>query len=209
VEKVADRAARVRALLDKYGFERTESILNEWNYVQGWETMPLRYSHKKQRELKGAAFNLGVMTACQELGVDMLMYYDARPTGWNGLFNPEALDECYKAYYALYAFNELYKLGDRVKVETAGECSYALAARRDDAAAVTLCHYDDDDNAAPRTFAVELNALGEGGTELEIYLLDGTHDLTLTDKITFFGDRFVWEKELPVNVCYLLKLKAK
>jgi hypothetical protein len=50
---------------------------------------------------------------------------------------------------------------------------------------------------------------GEQGAELEIYLLDDAHDLTLTDKITFFGDRFAWEKELPVNTCYLLKLKKK
>ena len=210
VEKVADRAARMRAALDKNGFAETESILNEWNYVTGWETHPLRYSHKKQRELKGAAFNLGVMTACQQGSVDMLMYYDARPTGWNGLFDPAALDHCYKAYYAMYAFNELYKLRNAVKAETVGENGYALAACKGDEAAVTLCHYDDDDEAAPKTFSVDLRGLGgEKGTELEIYLLDDTHDLTLTDKITFFGDRFVWEKELPVNVCYLLKLRKK
>ncbi|MBQ8341956.1 MAG: hypothetical protein IJY22_06260 [Clostridia bacterium] len=210
VEKVADKAARVRALLDKYGFTKAESILNEWNYVTGLETQPLRYSHKKQRELKGAAFNLGAMTACQQGSVDMLMYYDARPTGWNGLFDPEELDHCYKAYYAMYAFNELYKLGEGVKAETVGENGYVLAARKGDEAAVTLCHYNDDDNAAPRAFAVDLCGLGgEQGTELEIYLLDDTHDLTLTDKITYFGDRFVWEKELPVNTCYLLKLKKK
>ncbi len=210
VEKVADKAARVRALLDKYGFTETESILNEWNYVTGWEIHPLRYSHKKQRELKGAAFNLGVMTACQQGSVDMLMYYDAQPAGWNGLFDPAELDHCFKAYYAMYAFNELYKLGEGVKAETVGDCGYALAARKGDEAAVTLCHYNDDDNAAPETFAVELCGLsGEKGTELEIYLLDDTHDLTLTDKITFLGDRFVWEKELPVNTCYLLKLKKK
>ncbi|MBR6726713.1 MAG: hypothetical protein IKM08_00835 [Clostridia bacterium] len=210
VEKVTDRAARVRALLDKYGFTKTESILNEWNYVLAWETQPLRYSHRMQRELKGASFNLAVMTACQQGSVDMLMYYDARPTGWNGLFDPAELDHCYKAYYAMFAFNELYKLGEGVKAESVGDCGYALAARKGDEAAVTLCHYDDDDNAAPRSFAVDLCGFGgENGTELEIYLLDDTHDLTLTDKVTYYGDRFVWEKELPVNVCYLLKLKKK
>ena len=210
VEKVAERARRIRELLDANGFTETESILNEWNYVLGWETQPLRYSHRKQRELKGAAFNMGVMTACQQGSVDMLMYYDARPTGWNGLFNPNELDQCYKAYYSLYAFNELYKLGEGVAAETVGDCGYALAARKGDEAAVMLCHYDDNDDADAQTFNVELNGLGgEGGTELEIYLLDDTHDLTLTDKITFFGDRFAWEKELPVHTCYLLKLKKK
>ena len=210
VQKVATRAAYIREQLDQNGFEKTESILNEWNYVTGWETLPLRYSHKMQRELKGAAFNLAVMTACQDLGVDMLMYYDARPTGWNGLFDPSALDECYKAYYVLYAFNELYKLGKGVKVLTEGENGYALAAANGDEAAVTLCHYDNDDAAAPKPFAVELNGLGgENGTELEIYLLDETHDLSLVDKMTFFGDRFLWEKTLPVNRCYLLKLRKK
>ena len=209
VEKVNTRAARIRELLDQNGFTETESILNEWNYVRGWETMPLRYSHKMQRELKGAAFNLAVMTACQQGSVDMLMYYDARPTGWNGLFDPEALDQCYKGYYALYAFNELYRLGEGVSVLVTGENGYALAARKGEEAAVTLCHYDDNDEAAPRTFTVELSALGASGTEVEVYLLDDAHDLTMTERFTFFGDRLVWEKVLPVNACYLLKLKAK
>ena len=200
----------MRELLVQNGFEKTESILNEWNYVSGWETQPLRYSHQKQRELKGAAFNLAVMTTCQLGSVDMLMYYDARPTGWNGLFDPEALDHCFKGYYALYAFNELYRLGEGAKAVTVGDCGYAMAARNGDEAAVTLCHYDDNDEAIPRTFTVDLCGLGgEHGTEVEVFLLDNDHDLTLAEKLTFFGDRFVWEKALPVNACYLLKLRKK
>ena len=138
----------------------------------------------------------------------MLMYYDARPTSWNGLFDPAALDHCYKGYYVMYAFNQLYRLGREVQVEAEGDCGYALAACGEDEAAVTLCHYDDDDAAAPRTFTVDLCGFaGEAGTLLEVYILDDDHDLTLSDKMIFHGDRFTWQKELPAHTCYLLKLK--
>ena len=209
-EKIGNKVYRVRELLDKYGFTETESILNEWNYVLAWDKQGLRYSHRKKIELKGAAFNLATMTLCQHGPLDMLMYYDARPTTWNGLFDHIDISKCLKGYYALYMFNQLYRLGTSCKVSTVGEHGYAIAAQNGNEAAVTLCHYDDDDDAAPRTFSADLCGFGgEQGTELEIYLLDDDHDLTITDKITFFGDRFVWEKELPVNTCYLLKLKKK
>ena len=37
IEKVRKQIRFARELLDKYGFAETESILNEWNYVKGWE----------------------------------------------------------------------------------------------------------------------------------------------------------------------------
>ncbi|MBQ8356642.1 MAG: hypothetical protein IJX39_02420 [Clostridia bacterium] len=209
-EKVASKGQKVRQLLDKYGFTATESILNEWNYVLGWDKTNLRYSQRMQQGLKGAAFNLATMSLCQHGTVDMLMYYDARPSTWNGLFDHIDVSMRLKAYYSLFIFNELYKLKNAARVQTVGENGYAVAAVNANEAAVTLCHYDDNDDAASKTFAIDLSGFaGEHGTELEIYLLDDTHDLALVDTFTFFGDRLLWEKELPVNTCYLLKLKKK
>ena len=67
--------------------------------------------------MKGAAFTGAVMSALQNNpDVDMLMYYDARPCGMNGLFNTDFVNECLKGYYPFRMFNELYKLGNSVEV---------------------------------------------------------------------------------------------
>ena len=86
-QKTKQRANTVRALLDKYGYKNTESILNEWNYVLDWAGDNMIYSFLEQRKIKGASFNLATMLTCQKASVDMLMYYDARPCGWNGIFD--------------------------------------------------------------------------------------------------------------------------
>ncbi|MBQ4086215.1 MAG: hypothetical protein IJC54_06560, partial [Clostridia bacterium] len=106
-EKVAARAEKVRALLDKYGFAQTESILNEWNYVRGWTGDDWLYSLRMEKSLKGAAFIAATMSVCQSIPMDMLMYYDARPCGMNGMFSTDFICDCLKGYYPFRMFNEL------------------------------------------------------------------------------------------------------
>ena len=210
VEKVLDRAQKVRALLDKYGFAETESILNEWNYVRGWEKDLIRYSHAQKPRSKGASFTLATMCAAQDSSVDMLMYYDARPTAWNGLFDLMQIEySTTTGYYPFPMFNLLYQMGNEVASE-ADENLYACAARTDDEAAVILTHYNDDDATEPKSLSLALSGFGgESGCEAEFYLLDDDHRLTLTQRLTFFGDRLVWETDLPNFTCYLIKLKKK
>ena len=49
----------------------------------------------------------------------------------------------------------------------------------------------------------------ENGTELEIYLLDATHDLKLIQRSVFYGNKFTWEPKVANYDCYLIKLKRK
>ena len=35
--EIMERAEAVEALLEKYGYASAEHIINEWNYVRGWE----------------------------------------------------------------------------------------------------------------------------------------------------------------------------
>ena len=208
-EKVTDRAKKVRALLDKYGFESTESILNEWNYVRGWENGNIQYSYAVHGQIKGASFTLATMCACQAAPVDMLMYYDARPSVWNGMFNLINVEKStLKGYYPFPAFNALYQMGNSSKIEIDEENLYACAARDGDRAGVVLTHYNDEETAPSKTVRLSLTALGEK-TEAEIYLLDADHDLSLMQKLTFAGETFEWEIEVPNYTCYLVLLKKK
>ena len=213
VEKITDKVQRVRALLDKYGYEKTESILNEWNYVLEWKGDALIYSHQVKTTAKGAAFTLGTMCACQNLGIlDLLMYYDARPsTPWCGIFNFRKIGKpVTTAYYTFPIFNTLYRLGESVVPTGTEKHVYATAAKNAEAteAAVAFTHFDDDDAAGSRSVSVDLSGFSsENGVELEIYRLDDDHALTKEETVTYFGDRFVYKKEIPNFTSYLLKMR--
>ena len=80
-------AHSARQMLDAHGYTETESIYNEWNYVNSFTGDQLVKDLAVVRSLKGAAFIGGIMTAMQGCPVDMLMYYDSRMSGFNGLWN--------------------------------------------------------------------------------------------------------------------------
>ncbi len=173
----ADCADTIKGILDKYGFTETESILNEWNYVDGWTGDKFLKSLRTIPTMKGAAFTSAVMAVCHASSVDMLMYYDARPCGFNGLWAPYTYD-ILKGYYTLPAFNELYKLGKSVAVERDDPDVYIVAAKGENKAAMMLTHYTNEDNDIGADVELDLTGLTEG-MKVKFYLLDEEHDLEL------------------------------
>ena len=61
--------------------------MNDWYYVKGWvdDWVYSRRVETMDLNLTCAAFTAATMTLCQSAPLDMLMYYDARPRGMNGL----------------------------------------------------------------------------------------------------------------------------
>jgi hypothetical protein len=201
MEKVVDRLLSVRRLLDKYGYTETESILNEWNYVRGWTGDDWLYSLRMEKSLKGAAFIGAVMCTCQKLPLDMLMYYDARPCGMNGMFSTDFVCDCLKGYYPFYMFNTLYQLGTEVESVASGDI-YLCAAREGDEAAVMLTRFCVEDGEDPEE--VELDLQNFGPCEAELYILDEDNDLTLQKKLRLDGKLAL---NFTAQASYLLKLK--
>ncbi len=177
VRSVKRDAHRMQAKLKQYGYEDAESILNEWNYVQGWESDDFLYTIRTVGKMKGAAFTAAVMCMSQNEPIDMLMYYDARPSGLNGLWAPYTYDRL-KGYYPFYAFNQLYVLKNAVATETEGEDVYACAATDEDGQAVMIAYFNNDDGMPDKQVALKLQGVKEGATA-QIYLLDGQNDLAL------------------------------
>ena len=208
IEKAIERAEAMRALLDEYGFQSTESILNEWNYVRSWEPAILRYSYAQQNKSKGASFSLAMMCAAQKSSIDLLMYYDARPmTNWNGMFDMTQIEHStLTGYYPFPMFNVLYRMGTEVSSSADDPTLFVCAARDGEGAAVVLTHYNEEDDTEKKPVCVELMGLGER-TEAEFYLLDDDHRLTLTQKLTFCGERFAWEIDVPNHTSYLILSK--
>ncbi len=205
VEKTVERVIKIRELLDEYGYTETESILNEWNYVRSFRGEEWAYSLRKEKELKGAAFIAGHMCACQNLPLDMLMYYDARPCGMNGMFAPFQYNVCLKGYYPFKMFNELYKLGTAVKAETQGDNLYSCAAVGESGSAVMLAHFNDDDEVPAKEVTLELKEFA--GKTATVYLLDETHDMEPVWKETYFANTATLHLNIPNFSTYLIRFE--
>ena len=172
---MAAKAARIRKLMDGHGYEKAESILNEWNYVKGWVddwVYSLR-AESGDLNLKSAAFIASAMSACQAKPVDMLMYYDARSsTTMNGMFERVTLWPM-KAYYPFIAWSKLVDRGTEVscKVDAKGGFFATAAKGKDGSGAVLVARYSDDDNVSD-TAKVTLRVNGASLKKARCHLTD-------------------------------------
>lgn len=193
-----DDIATAYNLLKEYGCaDKTELILNEWNYVRGWRDEEWLYTVKAEKGIKGAAFIAGVMAVGQYSKLDMLMYYDARPCGMNGMFDTDYYTPL-KGYYVFSMFNELYRLENAVEVSCSDTDElYAVAAKDESGGSgAMLIYYSDNDSAEEREITVDLK---NGAERYEVWLLDETHDY---EKISVAEKSFKI-KLLPQSVVYL------
>lgn len=204
---VLDLETETREFLDSNGFEKTESILNEWNYVKGWDNENWITSLRTEKSLKGAAFTAAVMFESQYKPLDLLMYYDARPCAMNGLFATDFVCDKLKGYYPFRMFNELVKLGSSVKTES--ECGelYSCAAKGEKGAAFVVSYFDDDDNAPEKQVKISFDNLGEKKRKISYYLLDDNHDEELVRDEIVTGGSFSSYLKMPLHSVYLIKIE--
>ena len=206
VEKVRDKIRLARTMLDEYGLTACESILNEWNYVKGWQDDEWIYSLKTEKGLKGSAFLAATMCMSQYEPLDNLMFYDARPGGMNAMFSTDLIFIRLKGYYPFYMFNQLYKQKTAVAVERDSADVWAAAAKGDEQN-VMLTYFNDDDNAPEKTVKVEFkNVENAKGVKLEYYCLDADRDCELVREEIFTSTDFAAYVKMPLNTTYLLKI---
>ena len=160
-----------------------------------------------EKSLKGAAFIAASMSACQAERLDMLMYYDARPSAMNGLFCTDFICDRLKGYYPFYMFNTLYALKNAVPVQAVAPL-YCSAARNGGKAAVMLTHFEDDDAAAAQQVCLALKGLNAGGgVRAKYYLLDQEHDMDLMREETFTGENCTAVLNMPNFSTVLVELE--
>lgn len=174
---IGKHSVKVRQLLDRYGYPKAESILNEWNYVRAWRGKNYLYSMETIHKIKGAAFTAAGMISGQNSPADMLMYYDARPSNWNGIFHPMTRGPL-KTYYVFKCWAKLAELGRSIDVDTQGKIGlFALGAEKNGKSGVLLARFFEEDRLPgelPVTFTLKNGDL----RGVKLYLLDETHDLT-------------------------------
>ena len=182
-EKLTSKGDTIRALLDANGYEGTALILNEYNYVNDWRLGYVKCL-KTIHSLKGAAFFLACMCAAQPSSIDMLMYYDTRPTVFNGIFDNISYEPL-KGYYPMKWYGEFYADGMReIPADRLPEHIYALCGRgKDGKTRTVLTYYAEED--LPE---IEIRLDFGRDAEYEVLLLDETHDaasLGVMKELTF------------------------
>lgn len=178
--KLTEDALEFRRRLDEGGQEQAESILNEWNYCESFDGDAFTRTVETIIGMKGAAFDAAFLCEGQKNPVDMLMYYDARPSIFNGIFDFYTLRPI-KGYYVFSGWNELYRLGTEVFSETDDGELYAAAATDGEDKGAMLVYFTNRLDAEPKT--VEIDAEGT----FDVYILSGTEDDSLMDTLVFPG----------------------
>lgn len=170
----------IRGWMKEYGYGDAELILNEWNYRRfksGDGSTNERYNYENRRSMKGAAFAMATMSALQHAPVDMMMYYDFRPSSSYCGFYDTQLHRHMPLYHAFYAWS---KLGDKecaCKVEGGAGDIYAVASVRDGRPVVLLTRYDGDNNAC-NLAEVTVSVAGSRTGKAFYHLTDDEHIYT-------------------------------
>lgn len=193
-ESILHRSEAVKELLIKHGYEKTESILNEWNYIKGW-TEEYKYSIQMIHGLKNASFIMSTMALSQPSSIDLLMYYDTRPSIFCGIFDYYSYEPL-KGYYPIYWYGGFYDLEAEIRSENSVSGIYSLCGSdKNGKISCMLTYYSDNDNSADKEFCIDFGKHGN----YEIYLVDKEHDgelLKTTSDLTF---------KLPIHSCVLIK----
>lgn len=189
------RAERFRKMLDDNGYKNTESILNEWNYVKGWSDEYV-YSLKAIHGMKGAAFTMACISAAQRAqSIDMLMYYDTRPSVFCGAFDFYTAEPL-KGYYPFYWYGMFYDMEAEIRSDTSIENIYSLCGVSENGKSLAvITHYTDNDNSATKQVKIDFMR----NSNYEIYLLDNEHDGELVAETSEL------EFTLEPNTCILIK----
>jgi len=204
---VVATARQDRRLLDEFGYNNTESILNEWNYVRNW-TSAFVYSIETIIGIKGAAFSAAVMNLSQNAPVDMLMYYDARPgTGFNGLFDFYTMRPL-KTYHVFCVWSELAALGKQFKLDYPENPEISAVGATDGKgnAGILFSRYTEEDKL-PGPVKIVVKPAGVSLKGAKLYLLDKDNNLA-EKKLSFNFDGSVSFK-MEANTVVYLKKSAK
>jgi hypothetical protein len=119
-------------------------------------------------KMEGAAMASALLCKAQDLPIDKMTYYDARPCGFCGLFKAYTYEK-YKTCYAFTLFNKVYGERQRIKADCDDGDIYVLAAKGEKCAGI-ITYYTFDEAAEKKQLTLDI------GAPAKLYLLDKEHD---------------------------------
>lgn len=208
------RARAVRQLLDSRGFTRTESHLNEWNYLpwDDWAPLAAGGAGEKREQWfaemggpRGSAFAAAVLMSLQDCPVDVANYYTGEIQGF-GLFTFHGTPR--RTYHAFKAFRQLLDCPIRVVTPATEPGRLNLCAGRNEngtAAAILVANF----NTPDKSLAVTCSGLPWPGTsELEILRLDERISLQTIRRGLLEHGQAIAVDDFEAPALLLIKLRA-
>lgn len=170
-------AKYVRDTLDKYGFNNTESHLNEWNISAEGS------GYREKHTLEGASFLAAVLAMLQNTNyVDMAHYYCFSFMGrYNGFLDQNDSTTC-PSWYPFVAFGRLYSLENSAKTTCDGEI-YACAAKSNNEYGIMVANYLCDE----KTTAISFKGI-EGVKTASVEFIKDGYNLEEEFSFTLNGD---------------------
>ncbi len=157
---ITDRAEQIRELLDSAGFTEAESILNEWNYNCGWGERFVE-SLKTIHGVKGAAFTMAAISAAEPSSIDMLMYYDTRPSVFCGAFDFYTYEKL-PGYYPLFWYGTFYDMEKVHRAENLPCDIYSLCGSdKGGKVQAVITYYTDKADAPEKEIALDFGKSGK------------------------------------------------
>lgn len=176
-EYMEQKAARIRNMMDRYGYTDAESHLNEWNYIEGWGGDDYVRSILAIHGMKGAAFTMACMTQAQKSSVDMMMYYDARPRSvFNGMFDFYTQLPL-KGYYPFLWFSGLVGTKEVRSNENVPHLYSLCSVDENGRARAIVTYFTREENAADKTVRLDFGRAGH----YEVRTLDEEHTNECTE----------------------------
>ena len=177
-ERCLKEGAYVLDQLKQYGYGNIECHLNEWNP-----------DHQERGTARHGAQVSAIMLGMQNIGMDMLCFYDARMQGstYAGFFNPITLKP-WHAYYSAAAFGELYKLKNQVELTNDTEGLHAVCATNGKRTVILISNVSGADQ--------ELNISGVDLTDARYSVIDQERLLSWSPKVNVLPNNTVLMIEL-------------
>ncbi len=175
IGELLTHARYVRKRLDEAGFSSTESIFDEWNYIEHDTCQQENFAWDEMRNMPGALFVGAVFSMLQKEHVDKAMLYDAMPTRKYCALYYYPEHKVSRTYYVFKIFNTLYQLGT---------CVYTECDEEQDG--IYLCAATDGQgqkammvvNRNPLTKKLPMRLHGASLQNAELLLLDADRVLT-------------------------------
>lgn len=232
LQEMADNVKEARSIVDDYGFKDTRLFFDEWHYrdmpwsllmpglrIPGNEDYNLyKYKSVSERQAqqngqRGASFSASALMLMQDYPVDVMNFYQADYGNMLSMFDYHGIPR--PTYYALYAFNQLYNMKNRVGSSYDNKAHIndglmLLAGLSDDKkeGTILLSNF----SGATKPFAISIKGLPDSGKfKYEVYLLNDYHDLELikSERLNVDpSDQLKFDMLFPYSV-YLIKLSRQ